>query len=60
MENIHDIIKIFPALEDFWIFKLEPLSVTTQSSNLSILVKFFNIVGKYDPKTYTPNDQNQY
>ena len=56
LDKKNDIIKIFPALEDFWIFKLEPLSATTQSSNLSILVKFFNIVGKYDPKTYTPND----
>ena len=56
LDKKNDVIKIFPAFEDFWTFKLEPLSATTQSSNLSILVKFFNIVGKYDPKTYTPND----
>ena len=52
----NDVIKIFPAFEDFWIFKLEPLAESTQNSNLSILGKFFNIVGKYDPKTYTQND----
>jgi len=52
----NDIIKIFPAFKDFWIFELEPLSLSTQTYNLSILGKFFNIVGKYDPKTLTLND----
>jgi len=56
LDKKNDIIKIFAAFEDFWIFKLEPLAESTQHSNLSILGKFFNIVGKYDPKTYTPND----
>ncbi|MCK4382231.1 MAG: tyrosine-type recombinase/integrase [Candidatus Lokiarchaeota archaeon] len=56
LDKKNDIIKIFPAFEDFLIFKLEPLAESTQNSNFSILVKFFNIVGKYDPKTYTQND----
>ena len=57
MEQLRDdIIKIFPTFEDFWVFKIEPLAESTQITNLSILVKFFNIIGKYDPKTYTQTD----
>lgn len=56
LDKKNDIIKIFPAFEDFWIFELKRLSPSTQTTNLSILVKFFNIVGKFDPKSYTQND----
>lgn len=54
--KMEEIIKTFPEFDNYWTFVLEPLSISTQRYNLSILTTFFDIIGKYDPRELTESD----
>lgn len=56
LDKKNEVIKVFPDFDNFYTFELEPLSEATKTSYLSILGKFFDVVGKYDPNSLVQND----
>ena len=52
----NELIKLYPDFEDFYTFKLEPMSIQSRKAYLNGLSRFHDITNKLNAKELTKND----